>query len=396
MPVPVRAVIPTPVPEPMDTWSRLRRNFQFAQCDDTRIQHWIGHYTRHAGVFTRQMARALPSLRYISDIILDAGLPGEFALLPWVESNFRPLPGHGNKAAGIWQIMPATGRELGLRIDNHYDGRLDLDESTRAVTRMLWRDNKLLGDWRLTDMAFNAGVYRIRRLAEAQDTPLTQAIPDLAVKRVTLDHLAKVQALACIVNQPERYNTRLPHPDAGPRLIRRSLPKVLELPVAARLAGLPTATLRELNPAILEIDQPSATLILPADSAAVFEQQYATLESFGWQQWQRVRLNNPGSLIALAHDNPERAAALARVNQRRSAETLAHNSALWLPVNLVAALPEDSHVPLSGTPKSYTVSAGDSLWSIARRFNLRMSQLRAWNGLPGSLLHLGQVLLLEP
>ncbi len=396
MPAPVRVVIPESAPEPMDTWSRLRRNFQFAQCDDTRVRYWTGRYTRHAGVFTTQMARALPSLRYISDIILDAGLPAEFVLLPWVESNYRPLRSQSNKAAGIWQIMPATGRELGLRIDNHYDGRLDLDESTRAVARMLWRDKKMLGDWRLTDMAFNAGVYRIRQLVEGRDTPLTQAIPDLGVKHVTLDHLAKVQALACIVNQPERYNTRLPHPDSGPHLVRRSLPEVLELPVAARLAGLPTATLRELNPAILEVDQPSAALILPADSAAVFAQQYATLESFGWQQWQRIKLNKPGSLIALAHDNPERAAALARVNQRRSTETLARNSALWLPVNLVAALPEDSHVPLAGTPKSYTVHAGDSLWGIARRFNLRMSQIRVWNDLQGSLLHLGQVLLLEP
>lgn len=380
----------------MDTWSRLRRNFQFAQCDDTRVRHWIGRYTRHAGIFTKQMARAMPSLRYISDIILDAGLPAEFALLPWVESNFRALPGHGNRAAGIWQIMPATGRELGLRIDNHYDGRLDLDESTRAVTRMLWRDNKMLGDWRLTDMAFNAGVYGIRRLVDKQNPPLLQAIPDLAVKRVTLDHLAKVQALACIVRQPAQYNTHLPDPDVGPHLVRRSLPKMLELPVAARLADVPTGALRKLNPAILETEQPAAALILPAHADMVFSRRYATLNKFGWQQWQRIRLSKPGTLLALAHDNPEHAASLALINEQDSTDTLAPNSILWLPVNLVAALPADTRTPLAATPRHYTVNAGDSLWAIARRFNLRMSQIRAWNNLQGSLLHLGQVLTLEP
>lgn len=397
MPPAIHATSAEPEPPAMDLWSRLRRNFAFAQCGDPRIQYWLARYTRHPDAFERQLLRALPRLRYISNIMLDAGLPAEFTLLPWVESNFRPLRARGNNAAGIWQIMPETGRELGLRIDHHHDGRLDLDQSTRAVARMLWRDQKLLGDWRLTDMAFNAGVYGIQRLLEQQDPPLVaQAIPEIGVKTVTLNHLAKLQALACIVRQPGDYDIRLPAPHAGPLLVRRVLPKVLELPVAARLSGMSTSALRKLNPAILESDQAAHALLMPARSAIEFSRQYAALDKYDWQQWQRVRLSKPGSLIALAHDKPERAATLARVNHRLATDPLPPNSVLWLPVNLVAALPEDARGALTNTPRRYTVHAGDSLWSIARRFDLNIGQIRSWNRLRGNLLHLGQVLILEP
>ena len=385
---------------PGDLWSRLRRGFAFTQCDDARTHRWAERYSRHAGVFTRQMARALPSLRYVAHIVLDAGLPAEFVLLPWVESNFRPLPGRRGGAAGMWQIMPDTGRELGLRVDHRFDGRLDLDQSTRAVTKMLQRDYEMLGRWTLTDMAFNAGVYRIRRLSRtADDAQLDAPIPMLDVKPVTLNHLAKLQALACIVKQPDRYGIELPDPESGMHLARRRLPEVLELPVAARLAGLPVARLRALNPALRERSAPASALILPATAAPAFDQHYAQLQNFNWQQWQRVRLAKSTSIGALAHGNAKRARTLALVNSNSATavhDRVGANSVLWLPVNLVAALPDDMRASLTGVPRQYTVKSGDSLWSIARRFHLGIGQIRSWNKLRGDLLHLGQVLILEP
>lgn len=397
---PIHAIAAPPATEPADLWSILRRGFRFAQCDDGRVRHWARHYTRNSQVFTRQMSRALPQLRYVANIVLDADVPAEFVLLPWVESNFRALPGHGRGAAGMWQIMPATGREIGLRVDRHFDGRLALDQSTRAVVHMLRRDYRMLDSWPLTDMAFNAGVYRIRRLSrDLDESVLGQAIPDLDVKPVTLDHLAKLQALACIVKQPARYSVALPAPDSGMHLQRRNLSEVLELPVAARLAGLSTAELRALNPAIRDRTAPASSLILPARHAPAFDRNYSRLKQFDWQQWQRVRLARSTDLLKLAHGDLERARALALVNKRldnSGGKPISANSVLWLPVNLVAALPEDMRASLSGVPRQYTVQSGDSLWSIARRFHLGIGQLRSWNRLRGDLLHLGQVLILEP
>lgn len=399
MPQPIHALDRTEVaqPPPSDLWSQMRRGFAFARCDDDLVQHWASRYTRRPAVFERQVTRALPRLRYVADIILEAGLPAEFALLPWVESNFRPLPAHGKGAAGLWQIMPGTGRELGLRIDRHFDGRLHLDQSSRAVARMLWRDWKLLDDWRLADMAFNAGVYRVRRLAsDLTELDLDQAIPALDVKPVTQDHLAKIQALACIVSHPDQHGVRLPDPASGAHLTLRHLPEALELPVAARLAGMKLDALREYNHAIRDPDAPVAILILPARTVAAFDDRYARLQQFQWQQWQRVRLAKPTSVLALSHQDAQRAQALALVNDVSGASTLRANSVLWLPVNLAAALPEDMRASLSGVPRRYAVRRGDSLWSIARRFHLGVGQIRHWNSLRGDLLHLGQILILEP
>src|SRR5699024_2718737 len=143
------------------------------------------------------------------------------------------------RAAGIWQIMPATGRGLGLRIDADLDARLDLDLATRAVATMLQHDYGKLGDWRLADLAYNAGLYRLKRsLRDTEPVQPDAPLPELDLPEVTKNHLAKVQALACIVARPEQYAVELPDPDASVPLVRRPLAHALALPVAARLSGL--------------------------------------------------------------------------------------------------------------------------------------------------------------
>lgn len=398
-PPPVTIVLEqAPESSPPTLWQRLRQHFAFAQCQRQPVRHWANRYTRHPGVFARQLKDALPRLRYITEILLDAGVPAEFTLLPWVESNFRALPASAGGAGGMWQIMPGTARSLGLRVDADFDGRLALDQSTRAVVRMLKRDHQMLDSWRLTDLAYIAGVYGVRQaVAEHPAAMASGNLAGLGLPQVALDHVAKLQALSCIIASPARYQVELPRPDAGTHLVRRRMAEAMPLDVAARLIGMPADTLRRTNAALLDSSVPTTTLILPLAAASRFDNRYRQLQQYGWLQWQHVRISRAPTLRSLADNRPDRTALLASVNQMPAASPLPDPGKLWLPTALASALPDSMQVePAELPPSRYTVRSGDTLWDIARRFGLKVAQIRNWNDISGSLLHLGQTLVLRP
>lgn len=136
----------------------------------------------------RHFAQALGALD-------DAGLPSEFALIPFIESRYRPNARSPGGQVGLWQFTAATARRNGLSVNPGRDQRLDADASTRAAIRYLRRLHRMFGrDWRWTAMAYNAGegaARAARRKGGAKTlSPVTRHYPD------------KLHALACLVPRP--------------------------------------------------------------------------------------------------------------------------------------------------------------------------------------------------
>ncbi|MEW5301835.1 MAG: hypothetical protein WDW36_004669 [Sanguina aurantia] len=119
-----------------DIWQQLRSRFAMTDCDaDPAVLAWAHRYTRLPGQFEDQLRDAMPQLTYVEQIATQYDVAGEFVLLPWIESSFQSLPGRKNRPAGMWQIMPLTAGRMGLRVDSHYDARLDVDASANASGR---------------------------------------------------------------------------------------------------------------------------------------------------------------------------------------------------------------------------------------------------------------------
>lgn len=95
-------------------------------------------------------------LKYIEQILKEEGVPDFVKFLPHVESSFQEYAISKFEAAGLWQLMPSTGR-LFLRVEYVIDERLDPWIATRAAARHLKRDFKLLGAWPLAVTAYNHG-----------------------------------------------------------------------------------------------------------------------------------------------------------------------------------------------------------------------------------------------
>lgn len=126
----------------------------------------------------------------------DAGLPSEFALIPFVESRYRANARSPGGQVGLWQFTAATARRNGLSVRKGHDDRLDPQASTRAAVRYLQRLHRMFGnDWRWTAMAYNAGEGAARAARRSGGTR--------GLSSITRHYPDKLHALACLVPRPD-------------------------------------------------------------------------------------------------------------------------------------------------------------------------------------------------
>ncbi len=353
---PPAAVVITPTPPPpadepetsptTDVWDRLRDSFAMADCDaDPAVMRWASRYTRHPKQFESQLQAVLPRLVYVQQIASQYDVAGEFVLLPWVESHFQPVAARKGRPAGMWQIMPVTAGAMGLRVDGHYDGRLDLPAAAHAVMRLMRQYHEQFHDWRVADYAYNAGEFTVRKMIRKHGMPAEQpTVPDWPVRKVTRNHLVKLLAIACVVREPERFNVSLPTLPDERHLVKTTVHHSMPLARAADHAGMSVDALKHFNAAFRNgmVDADAASyLLMPAKHALQFQDALA--------------------------------------GQSHGVQRLAANA------SAVTTAPR----------KTYTVKAGDSLWSIARRHSLSVNKLQQWNAMRGHTIKPGLVLNLS-
>ncbi|MEN8208322.1 MAG: LysM peptidoglycan-binding domain-containing protein [Candidatus Fermentibacteria bacterium] len=98
----------------------------------------------------------------VEQILRSEGVPREIGALVWIESDFTVGCYSRVGAAGPWQLMPTTGRELGLKIDDYIDERYSWVASTRAAARYLTHLHNIFDDWSLAVAAYNCGPGRVQ------------------------------------------------------------------------------------------------------------------------------------------------------------------------------------------------------------------------------------------
>lgn len=362
-------------PAGSDVWGRLRGSFAMADCAaDPRIEAWARRYTVSPQRFESQMRAVLPQLAYVQESAARHGVAGEFALLPWVESHFRPVPPRKNLPAGVWQIVPVTARHMNLAVERGYDARLDLAASTDAVMALLSHYHDWFQDWRLADYAYNAGRYGIDRLLARDGAPPAQpAIPALPVRAGTRDHLVKLLAIACVVREPERFHVTLPALEDDRQLVSVAVSGRLSLNHAARLAGLPPATLASLNAGYRSgiVDARHGGLLLPRKQAAGLRT----------------------ALLAQAADS--HAGRVASVGDAPRLPDLGDDPppATRQPEHVPATPAPDASKP--APPRVHVVRAGETLLKIAHRYRVRVMELKRWNHLQGDAIAVGQKLVVS-
>jgi membrane-bound lytic murein transglycosylase D len=340
-----------------EIYESFRAGLADPTCDAAATSsRWKKHFGHAPARLARSNDDLLPLFGYVVDALRQADLPTEFALIPFVESGYKPGARSASGPAGLWQFIGVTARNHGVAMRSGYDGRLSPVDSTQAAVRYLKTLHGMFGgDWRLAVMGYNAGEYRIlqsmRRAGMNAQNAKPAQLPGLS--GITYAYVEKLHALACIFQQADDREEWLRTLDREvPRLASLALPgDVGSLDEWAKRQGYDSALLRRLNPAL------------------------AAGLSRGGKPLRVLAPSSAGSAIAAAGPTAQ------------------------LPVPVPAQSGPSSRSTASGQSApagSHTVRRGESVWTIARRYGLPPQQLLARNGLASSaVLQPGMVLKLE-
>lgn len=300
-------------PNVPNIWKRIRAGLRFAPAvDNPLVTEQIRWFASDPGSLRAVQRRAKPYLHFIVEELERRHLPMELALLPIVESAYRPLASSEDNAAGIWQFIPRTGRRYGLEENEWYDERRDIVQSTNAALDMLHQLSRSFhGDWELTLAAYNAGIGRVQEAMELNrlfDEPTD--FWSLELPGETRFYVRRVLAIAHLVNHPQGWGIKLePIPD-HPYFAGVKLDRPLDLAVAAELSGTSVSELFQLNPGlkrwIAAVDGPQQ-LNVPADRADAFRAGLAQLKNAQRLHTRSYTLNDGDTLtrIALKYGIPE-------------------------------------------------------------------------------------------
>jgi membrane-bound lytic murein transglycosylase D len=234
-----------------DLWDVLRQQFTLPHYeDDPLVQNQIEWFMNHQDFLMRSASRAAPYLYYIMQQAKKRNLPAEVVLLPIFESSFDPFAYSPAGAAGIWQMMPNTATGYGIKQDWWYDGRRDVIASTKAALNYLtYLGTFFENNWLLSIAAYDTGEGNVM-------SAIRRNIRDgrntdywsLPLAQETREYVPRLLALAIIISHPEKYPVYLPPVRNAPYLAQMDVGGQMDLKHAANLAGMTLKKLMQLNP----------------------------------------------------------------------------------------------------------------------------------------------------
>ncbi len=387
-------------PTPTDLLGRMRRGFELPNLESKYIaqqEHWN---STHSTYLKDLFSRATPFLYHIIEELDKRQLPMELALLPAVESAYKPEAVSRSRAGGLWQFIPSTGRYYGLRQDWWYDGRYDALASTKAALDYLSSLNKMFdGDWFLTLAAYNAGpgtVSRAIKANKARGKPT--GYKDLKLRLETRRYIPKLIALKNIINDPAKYKVSLPYIASRPYFKIVELNGQIDLKKFADDAGIDQADLRHLNAGFkrwaTSPDGPHR-LLIPLNAEGNVDHAEVAIRSAPSVNFKSHLIAQGDSLGGIARKYGVSVSAIQKSNGLTSTRIRAGRN-LLIPVR--GQLTDSSRVAAAAysdasTASTHRVRRGDTLWSISRRYNVQLKNLLTWNNLSANhVLSLNQII----
>ncbi|MPY88146.1 MAG: LysM peptidoglycan-binding domain-containing protein [Luteitalea sp.] len=383
------------------------RVLQYVQLFQTRLRDTI-----ESG-----LARGHQYLPMIQEVFRAEGIPLDLAYIPLIESAFKPTALSRARAKGVWQFMRGTAAENGLETNWFVDERADPEKATQAAARYLKTLRTMFeGDWLLALASYNGGPGRVQRAIRRAGTSdfwrlsgTTRYLP-----RETREYVPMILAAIIVARSPAQYGFAIsgePPVDYDKVAVSRAV----DLRRVAEWTGVSIDEIQALNPELRRWTTPlrasNYELKVPQGTADQLRARLVSAErdELASLQWYTVRrgdsLSKIASKLKVRQSDLSDANSLAKpyvlqigeqlVVPRAPASTLLASRAERGGTSLAAAKAGGSGEP-DGQSLTYRVRRGDTLYDIARAFEVSVADLKTWNGLRSSRLDPGDRLTIYP
>nr|WP_253403320.1 transglycosylase SLT domain-containing protein [Pseudomonas migulae] len=413
---------------PQDVWERMRQGFQLQEGlgVNPRIEQQRLWFASNPSFLENAGERGSLYIHYIVERLEERNMPLELALLPVIESAYNPMAYSRADAVGLWQFIPSTGRYFNLRQTRFYDGRRDITASTTAAMDYLTRLHDMFnGDWLLALAAYNAGEGTVSRAIERNERlGLPTDYWNLPLPSETQAYVPKLLALSQVVLAPEAYGVNLNPIANEPYFQAVEINQRMDLSKVAAVANIDEDELFQLNPAFKQrtttLDGPQH-LLVPTSKAQLLTASLSTMrpeELISKKSLKPVfegaddtqlaslkrayRVKRGDNLGTIAKANKVDVKDLQRWNKLTGKDLKVGQTLVMQDktkrssgrVNtVVAANTKTNGKTDTKKPQTqYKVQQGDSLYIVAKRFNVEMQHLKRWNPRVGQALKPGQML----
>lgn len=388
----------TALEPPPDLWARIRRGFAMPNLETDLVRSQEQWYASRPDYIQRMTDRSRKYLFHIVEELERRNMPTELALLPFIESAFNPQAVSSARAAGMWQFMPATGKDYDLKQNVFRDDRRDVLASTRAALDYLQRLYGMFGDWHLALAAYNWGEGSVgRAIARNKAAGKPTDYWSLNMPNETRNYVPKLQAVKNIVANPGAFRAELPVIENHPYFQTVTLQRDMDVELAARLADVKLDDFKALNPqlnrpVILAAGTPQ--ILLPWDNATVFKRNFEAHSAGKFASWTAWSAPSTMSAAEAARRVGMNEADLRSVNSIPPRMLIKAGSVLIVPrtgsrqedvASQVADNGQLSLAPEVVTRRTVVrAGRGDSVASIARRYRLSAAQVAEWNDVGSS------------
>jgi membrane-bound lytic murein transglycosylase D len=404
------AIAPAPTPPPhwatrahlwdadepvrIDLWERIRAGFAAPDLDDDLVRKWEAYYAGRPDYVARMTERGGRYLFHIVEEVGARGLPMELALLPFIESAFNPQALSSARAAGMWQFMPATGRDFDLKQNLFRDDRRDVLASTRAALDYLQRLHTGFGDWHLALASYNWGQGNVSRaIRRNAGRNLATDYGSLRLPDETRNYVPKLQAIKNIVARPEAFGLTLPALENHPYFLSVPIERDIDVALAAELAGISIETFQQFNPqmnkpVILAAGTPQ--VLLPYDDANRFVRALQAHPGplASWTAWVAPRTLKPADAARLTGISERELLAANRIPPRmlvKAGSTLLVPRAPHVTDDVEPNIADNAALLLA--PDALNLrrvvlrvgKKGDTVALVARRYRLDAAEVARWN-----------------
>ncbi len=374
---------------------------------DPLIAHYINEYTTENGqkTMTAILRRGAPYFGFIYNRLVYAGMPPELMYLPAVESGFRAWAVSRSGAAGFWQFMMNSISPYDIDINEWQDDRRDFWKATEAALKKLQHNYERTGSWPLAVAAYNCGLGRIERaVAASGTTDYIKLYEQGYIPGETRNYVPKFFAFAHLATHAEQYGLTAsavmdtPAAEESSEWERIELNQAVNLVILASKAGIPVSFLHEANAELRHGITPpvsySYKLKVPAgysDSIKrVLEQTSEPLMRFYIHE-----IKSGDTFYALSRHFGVSVSMIEMYNPGADARALRSGQKIIIPA-LKETEPFRTDYEAAerwNSSMAYTVAAGDSFWSIARRFNTSVEEIAFNNGMDaGETLRAGIII----